>query len=1010
MVPGLLHHLNYIHIVGAEYETSGFENSNLPRPRTPPPPPPAAEKMSALGDDEAVEAVRQRFARDLHSLGDENKGTRSRAIKRLHKAFSSPEFDPSGGGAAGEGRVHALFFDRELRERLLSLLSDASEKCRELSCQLLAFFLGKLLPSLCAPEAEAACAARLLRSVAEVASTRIGALPFEEPAEEVRLQLVELLRALVEKCAARPDAQIAVDALSDVCESVCGTCAKALADNFPEVKRATAELILLVSGPDASPRAVRLRQAPLIKGLVGNLSHQHSRTRAITLKALGAVVACGSDDARKLWLDDLSMPLQTRVLYDRSPNVRRQLFRTCALWLAMQAKSRAGASAMDVEAEADAADVDDAEAAARLGQAKPYLSFGDCEGDLLAILLAGTKDDHAQVAADAGKLLRDVGDLAEGADDGGAGGDAAAMAYVVRLLPSMLPKAIADASHWTADGREKALRRLEALANYAGRELEGRMPELLAVLASAIADDTREVASAAAECCAVLSSLVDGDAFLDALLPRASGRAAGGATAGAMAGHMALLAAALRSGSLAAGESALAQRRALRICEALAADAAVEQIVDDERGALALAAGRAAVGLLSEGPLGAAAAASEAAVAAAVTCAGALLANGFEGGGSAAARIEAGVSRGGCGALEAVAGAAGDASADEGALVASLASDEDLRASPSSHGAAALVLLAKRGGGRLDALLAGVVPKVLAGLAGAVVPEGAGGGGALWEPSAFQLRVFDALARCCGEGAAAEAALATVLAVVARHVEGAPGEDFERRLFMLALLDDTLLRARGSAKLAAFAPVVILKCVAPNIVWRAGRAAAMVRKVALAALETLLASGKVGPAQLVACAQQVMPTLKSCLDDADATTRRLATLSLRAVLEALPGQLGEDAVYAMYHDLSKKLDDSDDGVRMASCATLGAFYRAAAPGALRGTMAEWSAQCLLVHMDDPDGAVQRAVYELLGELVRCGDAATAKAVRRKAEEARLQHRTTDLCDRLVAMATEAERA
>ena len=66
---------------------------------------------------------------------------------------------------------------------------------------------------------------------------------------------------------------------------------RALTDNFPEVKRECCLLIAKISKHNAGAKALRAHGQGLIKPLLANLGHQHSKTRQMTVKAIGIVLA-----------------------------------------------------------------------------------------------------------------------------------------------------------------------------------------------------------------------------------------------------------------------------------------------------------------------------------------------------------------------------------------------------------------------------------------------------------------------------------------------------------------------------------------------------------------------------------------------------------------------------------------------------------------------------------------------------------------------------------------------
>jgi hypothetical protein len=60
----------------------------------------------------------------------------------------------------------------------------------------------------------------------------------------------------------------------------------------------------------------------------------------------------------------------------------------------------------------------------------------------------------------------------------------------------------------------------------------------------------------------------------------------------------------------------------------------------------------------------------------------------------------------------------------------------------------------------------------------------------------------------------------------------------------------------------------------------------------------------------------------------------------------------------VYFDLAKRLDDSNDQVRIAACTMLKSFAVTATPGDFRGGPVEYIVDCLLVHLDDTDRSIQ----------------------------------------------------
>ena len=78
-------------------------------------------------------------------------------------------------------------------------------------------------------------------------------------------------------------------------------------------------------------------------------------------------------------------------------------------------------------------------------------------------------------------------------------------------------------------------------------------------------------------------------------------------------------------------------------------------------------------------------------------------------------------------------------------------------------------------------------------------------------------------------------------------------------------------------------------------------------------------------------------------------------------LRAVAGSLDPDVGRGLYHEALKRLDDSNDAVRLAGCAALSALAAAPQPPAAetwRGTPVEYAVDTLLLHLDDPAPAIQ----------------------------------------------------
>ena len=223
------------------------------------------------------------------------------------------------------------------------------------------------------------------------------------------------------------------------------------------------------------------------------------------------------------------------------------------------------------------------------------------------------------------------------------------------------------------------------------------------------------------------------------------------------------------------------------------------------------------------------------------------------------------------------------------------------------------------------------------------------------------------------------------------------------RLSLLALLEGMIREGTAnwecSAFIAASCERIIRTIVVPNLIWKVGRVEATVRKVALAACYGLLKAGAARPEALYKSAGELVPLVASHLDDSDVSPRLMSCYCLTVIFERLRGAFGEQALLEIYPKLLKRLDDSNDDVRIAVCATLVMFLQCAATTACyRGTMIDYTLDQLFIHLDDPDDNIQENIEIVIIQASKIDK----DLVEKKAERNRTTHRTPMMCDRILA--------
>ena len=241
-----------------------------------------------------------------------------------------------------------------------------------------------------------------------------------------------------------------------------------------------------------------------------------------------------------------------------------------------------------------------------------------------------------------------------------------------------------------------------------------------------------------------------------------------------------------------------------------------------------------------------------------------------------------------------------------------------------------------------------------------------------------------------------------------------------------------LADAEKRKALAHFAEALIGDLIIPNAVWHAGRTAAAVRIATLTCLYTLVRNeflmralvGARAPGELRPLAEKMLQLLKTALEEDHKTARLMATRAFRLFLLRFGRFLPRETLHALYVVLLKRLDDSSDEIRIATTRVFIAYLacfsddrplerealleaqqeatRTAAAGAcwydrvLYAAHLEELYRSLLVHLDDREPSVQRAVHEALGAAAPFDPARLSAEI----ERVRTKHRTAYYCDSL----------
>ncbi|OMJ68386.1 hypothetical protein SteCoe_34173 [Stentor coeruleus] len=219
-----------------------------------------------------------KYNRDINCLRDRDKNTRLGGLQRILKSLN-------------EEQNLCLFFSR-LKLPLIDILSDPSDKCKELSVKILKAFVDtNSIP----PED--------LSYIIISIHSRIGQETQIETCEEVRISLMQVLFTLCKTYT--PFIHLELGRITDII-------AKACRDKCPQLKILGGELSIYISQTSTK---IGLCGKKILEQLRGNMYHQQFKIRINALQAIGSLLICeGSQEfAGNFYMDFKKTQLDRKI-------------------------------------------------------------------------------------------------------------------------------------------------------------------------------------------------------------------------------------------------------------------------------------------------------------------------------------------------------------------------------------------------------------------------------------------------------------------------------------------------------------------------------------------------------------------------------------------------------------------------------------------------------------------------------------------------------------------------
>jgi len=869
------------------------------------------------------------FAREITLLSDADRQARKRAIAKLGDeltTLSSTHLvsllkDQSSGGVLRA--LVACLTDpvegiressAELCERLLTLCGNLDERD-----EVRGIFPPLLFPAL---------------------KTRIGARRVVEDSEEVRLALAKLHRALL--------LSVQPTDLTPFADDACAILVSCLADDFHEVKKeACASVRLAADSSRTEPEGHAEyflgnaeRMVSVADAILLNLEHSHAKVRLACVDALGA---CMSTNVDVETLEKL-VPKLRALAYDKQPLVRER-FGICVanILLAHGARNKSARSL------------------------------------LLPLMLQGIGDDVASVSSKTALLfektassmsgsrggengsgsLSDVQDglnqtTLYGVDLVELGGFAASLrsslpsscALIREHLEDLLSNVLREMGEWTKALRGAATSLLGILIAYSGSHVASSLPSVFEKICAAFTEEDEYVTKRLIACCILVGGAVPPDAWIPLAIRHVS-TATGSTQAGALVMLCMLLFGATESRTESGGNVPLTASDFESIASCLASDAVRCSQHDGARVQLLQLVHRTISSVKSAGLDMSRDLKEEFSL------------NIF----LVLLQLKS---------LPNHSSLNAQASLEIGAL-ASVMDDvgSSNRLKPDVDAPPPLPP-----GGHLSAQEMRLHAHFFSSVLNSVVENK---DVSLWAEGDPEVLLVDALLRNAG-AAVAMAGGEEIHALVSLFCTATDPDLHEpafRSIFLELLESIFLSTPRGEHARAVWhgvpAATLLAKVFTKNASWGVGRVAAACR---FANVRALLAFSSVegicGRAELSPALPSLLPSLLSCCEeDYYADTRLDAIRCLEAILRVMGEGLGgsgtedpfEERRRQIYPALLARMDDSDDRVRLATTAGLLAFLEGA--GGYDTTNLGYLIKGTLVHMDDANSDIQRAVCNVI---------------------------------------------
>ena len=235
-----------------------------------------------------------------------------------------------------------------------------------------------------------------------------------------------------------------------------------------------------------------------------------------------------------------------------------------------------------------------------------------------------------------------------------------------------------------------------------------------------------------------------------------------------------------------------------------------------------------------------------------------------------------------------------------------------------------------------------------------------------WDDNTADRFIFDMLCRKSNEAVVEHWEL--ILEIVGMNCTYDKSSNL--RMDMLALIEHFLAKSSLQDTLQYYGEVLILGILQPCIEWRIGIPNVKIRQAGIVCMKKLIDCKLIEKEDLHKNFMDIFNNLKNCLDDDFSSEIRFAaTVLLKTMINYSGTQFVWDDFKEVYPELLKRLDDSQDGIRLEACKAFEIFFEVL-PEDWAKNLVEYMVQNIFIHLDDSDTQIQEAIAVVLNKAAK----------------------------------------